>query len=250
MSINFIEINLIWISIAIITFVVLVFFNVTAPYGRHTNDRWGIMISNRLGWIIMELPALLIMPTLTLYGSAEKNTATYIIVSLWVIHYFNRTLIFPFKIKTKNKKMPIMIMISAVLFNCVNGFFNGYYLGYLNEELIQITSIQFLIGITLFIIGMYINAASDKKLISLRSDSKEYQIPHGGLFKYVSCPNHFGEVVEWLGFAIICWNIPALGFAIWTFCNLSPRSINHHQWYNNYFKEYPKNRRAIIPFIL
>ena len=30
-------------------------FRVTAPYGRHTRTDWGPMISNQLGWCLMEL---------------------------------------------------------------------------------------------------------------------------------------------------------------------------------------------------
>ena len=56
--------------------------------------------------------------------------------------------------------------------------------------------------------------------------------------------------MEWLGFAIIAWNIGALSFALWTAFNLIPRSLNHHKWYNNYFSNYPKKRKAVIPFIL
>jgi steroid 5-alpha reductase family enzyme len=96
---------------------------------------------------------------------------------------------------------------------------------------------------------MYINRSSDRKLISLREEQTGYQIPLEGLFKYISCPNHFGELIEWSGFALIAWNLPALSFVLWTICNLIPRSLNHHEWYLSNFKDYPKNRKAIIPFI-
>ena len=49
----------IWIAIAVITFIALL--RITAPYGRHAVGNWGPRISNRLGWIIMELPVLLIV---------------------------------------------------------------------------------------------------------------------------------------------------------------------------------------------
>ena len=82
------------------------------------------------------------------------------------------------------------------------------------------------IGLLIFSIGMYINKTSDKHLISLRTNNESYQIPYGGMFKYISCPNHFGEVVEWIGFMFIASNLPSMTFAIWTFCNLSPRSLH------------------------
>ncbi len=243
-------INYYWIAIAVIIFLVLVIFKIKTPYGRHANKNWGIMIPNKWGWFIMELPAFIIMPIVTLYGPSEKGTLTYLLILLWLTHYFNRTFIFPFKIKTDNKKMPLLIAGSAILFNSVNGFLNGYYLGYLNAEISSVISLNVMIGLVVFFTGMHINKVADKHLISLRTSNESYQIPYGGLFKYISCPNHFGEVVEWIGFMIIACNLPSITFAIWTFCNLSPRSLNHHKWYKEKFDNYPKKRKAILPYML
>ena len=72
----------------------------------------------------------------------------------------------------------------------------------------------------------------------------------GGLFNQISCPNFFGEVLEWFGFAIMTFNFGSLSFFIWTCCNLIPRGIAHHRWYNEHFKDYPTKRKAIIPYLL
>ena len=174
-------INYVWISVAVITFLLLVIFKIKAPYGRHSNNNWGAVISNKWGWFIMELPAFLIMPIITLMGPAEKNELTYLLVLLWVLHYFNRTFIFPFKLKTKDKKMPLIIVFSAILFNSVNGFLNGYFLGYLNAELSSVISLNVIIGLVIFFTGMYINKTADKHLISLRTSNENYQIPYGSM---------------------------------------------------------------------
>ena len=58
MDIN--TLTLIWIIIGILLFPVLIKNKV--PYGRHTSQKWGITISNKIGWILMELPALLVCP--------------------------------------------------------------------------------------------------------------------------------------------------------------------------------------------
>ena len=72
----------------------------------------------------------------------------------------------------------------------------------------------------------------------------------GGLYKYISCPNYFGEILEWIGFAIISWSFPGLLFAIWTMANLIPRAKSNHNWYKEKFKnKYPENKKAIFPFI-
>mgnify|MGYP003301402655 FL=1 len=69
------------------------------------------------------------------------------------------------------------------------------------------------------------------------------------MYKYISCPNYFGEIIEWLGFAIMVWSLPAFTFVLWTIFNLVPRAVAHHKWYKNKFSDYPRNRKAIIPFI-
>jgi steroid 5-alpha reductase family enzyme len=114
-----------------------------------------------------------------------------------------------------------------------------------------VSSPQFIVGISLFFVGFYINNKSDTYLIGLRKGKqKGYVIPREGLFNYVSCPNFFGELLEWLGFAIMTWSVAGLAFFLWTFFNLVPRALSHHRWYKSTFPDYPKDRKAVFPFIL
>jgi 3-oxo-5-alpha-steroid 4-dehydrogenase 1 len=243
---------IIWIAIAVIVFPFLL--KITAPYGRHSKKNWGPMIDNRLGWVLMEIPSLIIFAFLVLFGPAQLSSPTWVLFSLWIMHYFNRSVIFPLRTKTTGKKMPGLIMFSAVFFNLVNASLNGYWLGFVAPPYPEswITDPRFILGGVIFIGGFIINQAADKKLIGLRKGGKSgYFIPHGGLFKYISCPNFFGEIIEWSGFALMAWNLPALSFAVWTAANLIPRALDHHKWYRSYFKEeYPTSRKAVIPFIL
>ena len=104
--------------------------------------------------------------------------------------------------------MPLLIVASAILFNSVNGFLNGYLLRiFKHRNVSSVISLNVMIGIVVFFTGMYINKAADKHLISLRTNNESYQIPYGGMFKYISCPNHFGEVIEWIGFMFIASNL-------------------------------------------
>ncbi|MFK7784016.1 MAG: DUF1295 domain-containing protein [Crocinitomicaceae bacterium] len=242
-------INYLWIGVALITLIVLVAFKIRAPYGRHANKQWGKMIDNRWGWFLMELPAFLICPLLAVFGPSEKDIVECLLIGLWSFHYFNRTIIFPLRIRTKGKKMPLVIVFSAIFFNGVNGFLNGYFIGFMDYSGGELFSLNVIIGLLLFVGGMLINQITDSKLIALRKEQKGYQIPRKWLFEFISCPNHFGEIIEWIGFAIIAWSLPALTFAIWTFSNLVPRALNHHDWYQEHFDDYPQKRKAVIPWI-
>ena len=238
------QLTVLWIIIGLVIFPINLIYK--APYGRHTSKKWGISIDNKLGWIIMELPALLVCPAIYFYFKIDFDISI-MFICLWIIHYFNRTIIFPFRIKTKGKKMPLAIVLSEFFFNIVNGLINGYFLSKTN---LQSVSIFLITGFLLFVLGLYINISSDNKLINLRKIKKGYFVPKGGLFKYISCPNFFGEILEWFGFALMTFNIGTLSFFIWTCCNLIPRALAHHTWYKNKFNRYPKERKAILPFLI
>lgn len=240
-----------WIGIAFI--LIPIQLKITAPYGRHSNKSWGVQMDNRVGWIIMELVSPIVFAWFFLQGEILKSLPMWLFFGLWMAHYFNRSIIFPLRIRTKEKQIPVLIVLSAMLFNVVNGFTNGYYLGNISSTYPEtwLTDLRFIIGTSLFAIGAFINIQSDETLLNLRKPGEnDYKIPKGGVFKYISCPNHFGEIIEWLGFAVLCWNLPAFGFAIWTASNLIPRALDHHQWYKNQFEEYPPQRKAVIPFLL
>lgn len=241
----------VWIALAIFIFPLLL--RVIVPYGRHSTDSWGPKLNNRVGWILMELPVVIVFSWFLFMGSNVKSIPVYIFYGLFMLHYANRIFIFPFKMKSKPNQMPWMIVIFAISFNLFNGFFNGYWFGYLAPvyDNSWLYDPRFIIGIILFFTGMYINISSDNKLISLRKGGeKGYFIPYGGLFEYISSPNLFGEIIEWTGWALLTWSLPGFSFMIWTMANLIPRAVDHHRWYHQRFKDYPKNRKAVIPKVL
>lgn len=239
---------IIWIAIAIATFISLFF--ITAPYGRYTKKGWGKLIDNRLGWVLMEAPSFLIILVFSLIG--ELSDYAWFLSGCWLLHYFNRSFIFPFRLRTSGKKMPLSIVLSAVFFNGVNAGMNGYFLAYFESYTHADFGTPFFIaGLLLFIGGAAVNTISDHILITLRKpDETGYKIPYGFLYRYISCPNFFGEMVQWTGFAVMAWNLPALSFCIWTIANVLPRALKHHQWYKEQFANYPTERRAVFPFLL
>ena len=109
-----------------------------------------------------------------------------------------------------------------------------------------------------------------------------YQLPSKGMFQLITCPNYFGEIVEWLGLAIAMQSMGAAVFALYTAANLGidlirvtikvarlptslliayplrsieqdcagPRALSHHRWYKSKFESYPQSRKALIPYVL
>ena len=92
---------------------------------------------------------------------------------------------------------------------------------------INFTEWNFFAGSTIFVIAFVFNQLSDSTLINLRKPGEtRYKIPFGYLFNYVSCPNHLTEFLQWTGFALMAWNLPALTFLVWTAANLFPRPVS------------------------
>ncbi|MHA1268664.1 MAG: DUF1295 domain-containing protein [Candidatus Helarchaeota archaeon] len=239
----FVEIMfIIW---ACITFIVLLFK--PANYGRHSISG----INYKIAWPIMESVPIFSYLIYYFIGNRIFNIVSFMFMVLFVGHYINRAFIFPFLTRGK-EVIPLNILSFGIFFNLINGYLQGRWLTYLGPilNINWFLTPQFIIGIIIFFTGMGINLHSDHILRNLRKPGEtEYKIPYGGIFKWVSCGNYFGEVIEWIGWAILTWSISGLAFAIWVMANLVPRARSHHKWYLEKFPNYPKNRKAIIPFV-
>jgi protein-S-isoprenylcysteine O-methyltransferase Ste14 len=240
-----------WILVAVLSFIVLL--GVRAPYGRYSTEGRGPSVPHRVGWIAMEVVSPIAFILFFLAGDGPKTGAMWLFAALWWAHYLNRALIYPLRQKTLGKRMPVAIMGSAMLFNGMNGYLNGHYFGAIAApyEVAWLTDPRFLTGLVTFMAGALVNVHADQVLLGLRRPGEtSYRIPEGGLYRWVSCPNYLGEIVEWMGFALLTWSLPAVSFAVWTAANLIPRALAHHRWYLERFPDYPARRKALIPGLL
>ena len=249
------------IAIALITFIALFF--VEAGYGMLRSEKWGKTISNKWAWFFLEFPIFIAMIILWLCSPNRWNIVPIVFLLIFQSHYLQRALIFPFLLKGKGK-MPIGIMCMGIAFNILNSMMQGYwifYVAYIQEPQALFVqagtgwfhSWQFILGICLFIAGYIINLHSDYIIRHLRKDPNDtkHYFPKGFMFNRVTCANYFGELVEWLGFAILTWSVSGLVFFIWTFANLVPRANAIYKRYKKEFPEEMKNRKLkrVIPFI-
>ena len=239
-----------WMGLAAVVFVALLF--IPAPYGRYRRAGWGPTVRAPLGWVLMELPAVITILVFYLVGDRRGDPTALVFLFLWQLHYLQRTFIFPLRLRSGDRRTPLTIVALGVIFNLINGYVNGRYLFSLGPPLPPgwLGSPVFLGGTLLFLTGWGINLWSDHRLFQLRDGSAEYRIPRGGLFRFVSCPNYLGELLEWCGWAVATWSLGGLSFALWTAANLVPRALTHHRWYRERFPDYPAERKAILPFLL
>ena len=239
------------IALAVVTFLCLVRF--TAPFGRHyAGAGWGPHLSNRIGWVVMELPATALFALIYFNGEASRQWIPLFFLAMWQAHYLHRTFVFPFRTRTGGKKIPIAVVALGFLFNLINAYINARFVSSIGEYSTDwLSDPRFLAGLAIFLAGMTLNIRSDNILLQLRkSGSSGYGIPRGGPYRYVSCPNYLGEIIEWAGWALATWSLAGFAFFLYTTANLAPRALSHHKWYRKRFPDYPSNRKALIPGVL
>lgn len=222
---------------------------VKAPYGRYERKGWGPEIDERIVWMAMELVSPVAFLVLFWRGGAH-GTVNLILMAMFCGHYTYRALIYPLRIRGAGKK-PVATGLMAIVFNMFNGGVNGWAAAnapHLNAS--WLSSPLLYIGIGIFLFGMWLNLNSDHILRHLRGPGETgYKIPQGGGFRFVTSPNYLGEIIEWTGFAIAACTWGAASFAFFTAANIGPRAFSHHKWYKENFAEYPRDRKALIPYL-
>jgi len=229
---------------------------VDAPYGRYLRKGWGPRIDATLGWVVMEAPSPLVFLACWLAATPSRRFSATgcVFLALWEAHYVYRAFVFPFRRRGGTRVIPLSIVLMSIAFNVANAYLNARWLYTLGPErpIAWLTDPRFLAGLALFAIGFGINHQSDRILFALRRPGQppgeDYRIPMGGLFRFVSCPNYFGEIVEWTGWALCTFSPAGLLFALATAANLVPRARAHHRWYREKFPDYPQGRKAIVPY--
>jgi protein-S-isoprenylcysteine O-methyltransferase Ste14 len=236
--------------LAAVTAGVLAF--VVAPYGRHARAGWGPTLPNRMAWVLMEAPAPLGFLAWYLAGQHATAPVPLILLALWQLHYVHRTFVFPFRLRTEGKRMPVVVVAAGFVFNLLNAWINATWVSTVGEYGSEgWADPRLLAGAGVLLTGFTINVWADDRLLALRAGGATgYHLPRGGLFELVSCPNYLGELTVWLGWAIATGSPPGLAFLAYTTANLVPRALQHHAWYRRTFTDYPPGRRAIVPFVL
>lgn len=227
----------------------------TAPYGRHVRSGWGPTIPAPLAWFLMEGPTLYISLLLFPYGRHRASLRASALLAVFLLHYSHRTLIYPLRLLRRRSAsgFPVSIAFMAFLFNILNAFVQARWVShYADYDADAWFWSRFAAGLAVFAAGMALNVWADSVLVRLKAESGGggYRIPRGGAYELVSCPNYLGEIVEWLGWALMTWSWAGLGFFLYTCANLVPRARANHVWYLEKFGEdYPRNRKAVIPFL-
>ncbi|KAJ8551600.1 hypothetical protein K7X08_021615 [Anisodus acutangulus] len=105
-------------------------------------------------------------------------------------------------------------------------------------------------GFIIFLVGIICNFYHHYLLSKLRTKGeKEYKVPQGGLFNFVICPHYLFEILIFVGVSCTSQTLYAISFTLGTTLYLMGRSIATRRWYKSKFEDFPKDIKALIPYI-
>ena len=232
-----------------------------APYGRIGSGSNGTSLSPRMGWFLMELPATLSFLWFYVHGKNATQLVPLIFLGVWLVHYGNRGFIFPLLMrvaKGARGSFGLPVVIAGCLVTTLHGYLNAVFIAELSTHMTPdwLGDPRVIIGMSIYVLGFTVNVHSDAIIRNLRTkqevDKGEriYRIPRGGLFRYVTNPSYFSELLSFTGFAIATWSPGALFVLLVSAANLVPRAFQVHRWYLQNFSDYPRERKALLPYLL
>ncbi|XP_066588304.1 very-long-chain enoyl-CoA reductase [Prorops nasuta] len=192
------------------------------------------------------------------YGTLENaktDSTVHWAALFWSIHYAKRILETIFVHRFSHATMPLRNLYK----NCSYYWLFTMYVAYhVNHPLYTPPSqFQFSLGSFLFILCELGNLSIHIALRNLRPPGttvRKIPIPTGNpftiLFNFVSCPNYTYEIGSWIGFSIMTTCLPAGFFTLAGAYQMAIWALGKHKAYKKEFPQYPKGRKAIIPFVL
>lgn len=232
-----------------------------SPYGRFASRKHGLNMNPKLGWWLMEIPATVVFLWFYLQGSRAWEPMPLFLGLVWCIHYGNRGWFFPLSIRMapgRRSSFSLMVMGLGMFVTAIHGYLNAEWFTRFGSHLTNawFTDPRFLIGLAVYACGLGLILNSESIVRHLRKpdgssvDGQAYQIPYGGGYRYVSSPQYLGELIAWAGFSVMTWGLPGVVILLISAGNLVPRALGTHKWYQKRFSDYPKNRKALIPYVL
>lgn len=207
---------------------------------------------------------ILILPLFYLLGKREAYTEVQLVaLVLGVLHYVKREYETAYVHVFSRESMPFKrVLINSFHYWVLFGLLNAIELyffpsGHSNSPVVTaaLTALwaifEFLNYKCHTVLGGFRRnpkQKNDKEYVNL---SKERQIPHGWGFDTVSCANYLWESLGWLTFSILTRNYTAFLFTIFSVVQMTQWALEKHRRYRKEFADkYPRNRKAIFPFIL
>ncbi|XP_015597859.1 very-long-chain enoyl-CoA reductase [Cephus cinctus] len=191
----------------------------------------------------------------TIPADAKVQPVVHWAAICWSVHYVKRLLETLFVHRFSHATMPLRNLFKNSSYYWLFAMYVAYHI---NHPWYTAPSLfQSYIGLAIFALCELGNLSIHLALRNLRpagTTVRKIPEPTGNtftaLFNMVSCPNYTYEIGSWIGFTIMTKCLPAGLFAFAGAYQMTVWALGKHRAYKKEFPNYPKNRKAIIPFVL
>ncbi|XP_002131090.2 very-long-chain enoyl-CoA reductase-like [Ciona intestinalis] len=189
--------------------------------------------------------------------TSSKHQVVHIAAACHSFHYLKRVLETKFIHRFSHGTMPIKNLFKNCSYYWTFAAWPAYLINHPLYTPAMYGDVQIYVGLVIFILCELGNYSIHVALRNLRPEgSKERKIPFSstnpftGMFNFVSCPNYTYEVGAWIAFAIMVQCAVSVLFATVGFVQMAIWALGKHRAYKREFSNYPRGRKAIVPFIL
>ncbi|CAL9080202.1 unnamed protein product [Musa textilis] len=237
----------------------LAYFGLSEAWGKHLqySKFWNagsppsgkqIRVSSRVGMLLLYTPALVAAAAAFAVPAVVADDRCRLLALALALHFFKRDL----EVLFIHQYSGNMILNSAIPITL--SYFTGtvcmIYAQYVTQGVPGPTLDLKVAGEVLFLVGITGNFYHHHLLSKLREKGdKTYKIPKGGLFELVICPHYLFEVIVFIGFCLISQTLYSFFFALGTLWYLMGRSYATRRWYLSKFENFPRQVKALIPYV-
>ncbi|OMO94432.1 hypothetical protein COLO4_16342 [Corchorus olitorius] len=222
------------------------FFNVGSSSNSASSKK--IKVPSKVGMFLLYAPTFLAgLASFWLFPDGDLRFL--LVKSAVTLHFFKRLFEVLFIHKySGGMAVDTMIIILVSYFTLSSSLI---YTQFLTQGLPQPSVDLKYPGIVFFLIGISGNFYHHYLLSKLRPNkgSKDYKIPTRGLFGLVICPHYLFEILGFLGLSLISQTLYSFSVSIGSAFYLMGRSYVTRKWYLSKFEDFPKEVKALIPYV-
>lgn len=205
-------------------------------------------------------PIFYLQPSI-IYGENANNVPKHMAVHLacgaFCFHYAKRLFETQFIHRFSNGTMPIRNIFKNSSYYWVFAALVAYFVNHPKYTPATYGDAQIygsLLGFALCQLGNYSTHVALRNLRPEGSKERKVPVPTGNpftaMFSLVSCANYTYEIGSWICFTIMTQTLTSGLFAFVGAAQMTVWALKKHRNYRKEFKDYPRSRKAIFPFLI
>lgn len=206
-----------------------------------------IKLSSKTGMLMFYAPAFL-AGAASFFLFPDGGLRFLLLKLALTIHFFKRV----FEVLFVHKYSGGVVLDSAILVSVAYFISTAsmIYVQHLTEGFPEpLIDLKYL-GVVIFIVGISGNFYHHYLLSKLREKGdKGYKLPKGGLFDLVICPHYLFEILAFLGIFLISQTLLSFSCALGSALYLAARSYVTRKWYLSKFENFPREVKALVPYV-